>query len=320
MSKKSHARVKFPSNFKNQPPLVDSLILYKATLPTINWVSALEASSGITLAAIQGIGITAKGFDKLKDSNHQLSLNAMESRNNNSKPIVQHMEGGFQVIKTINAPDFGPLRFWGANVSIDGKINNPTNIIKQMAAFKIYSDYYATFIAGEAPIEFYQVKHEYIMANDVDAMTAANGFNTDALSFKAISENNTDLRNITWEDALDFLIKIYNVAKATFKDFYRELGLMGFDMSENALSHKDQISTALQGSQILVHGAIIGSVIENLNDFDVIIHPGEYLAKPPITFAANSIIAVKKGMSCFILENPDDVRIAKIRATVRRSR
>ncbi len=320
MAKKPHARVNFPSNFKKQTPLVEALIAYKAGLPVNNWIAALEVAVGRTLASVQTIANNAKVFDLAKDANHKLSMNEVEARDKILIPLVTRMEGGFQVIKAINKPDLAPIRLWGAVVTTGGRVEVPTDKVAQVAMFKLYSDKYATFAPGNAPIEFYQVKHGYIMATDALAAIASGIHNTSAIALQALSEDETEQRNTIWEPGLEFLVKVYNVGKATYADFFRELGIMGFDIAESAPTHKDQISTALQGAQVLVHGAIIGSVVENLENFDVLLHPGEILAKPPIILHANTITAVKKGMSSFIFENPDPTHIAKIRSTVRRSR
>ena len=320
MSRREHARIKFASSFKGQSKYLPKLVTYKSTLPTSNWMTPVETAYGMTLTEAVAILSTCIGYDNLKDSNKALSMNDFEARDKLSGPLMEHMDGGLQVIKTINEPDFGPVRLWGGDISVTGKMNTPTKFPDQMAQFLLYSNKYGTFATGTAPIEFYQVKHNYIMADDVTAMNSANAKDASAESLKSISENNTELRNNAWENALGLIIKLYNVAKATYRDFYRELGLMGFDMSENAPSHVDQISTANQLSQVGIHGAIIGSVIENLEDFKVIIHPGVTMSRPPIYLEGKSIIAVKQFMSQFIMENPDPVRKARIRSTVRRSR
>ena len=95
---------------------------------------------------------------------------------------------------------------------------------------------------------------------------------------------------------------------------------MGFVVVETPPTHKLQKSTALQNAHVLVHGAIIGSIIDNPNAWAVLIYPGLNMTKPPITLAANSSMAVGKGMSSFVMQNPDALRIAKITTMVRRSR
>lgn len=317
MAKKPHAAKKMASDFKSQITIPAKLQAYKGTLPPINWLYQYEIDSGVTIASIITRANNAKAFDGLKDLNHNLSMNDIESANKITVKLTERMGGGFQVVKKINAPDLGPVRLWGANVLVDGKVVIPANRAAQMDMFALYGAKYGSYGVGLAPIEYYQLKHKYIMADDLISMAAAVGFDASALSHKGISENNTELRNDQWAPGIEFLVKVYNLGKATYDGFFRELGLMGFTVSENAPTHKDQISTALQLSQILIHGAIIGSVLENPNDFDVIIHPGELLAKPPITFPANSLMAVKKGMSSFILENPNALKKAKLRVTVR---
>jgi len=61
-------------------------------------------------------------------------------------------------------------------------------------------------------------------------------------------------------------------------------------------------------------------VMENNEDFDIIINPGEVLGGTPIIFHAHTSMAVVKGMSSFIMENPDALKIAHIKVWVRRSR
>lgn len=318
MAKKAHARGKIPSNFKNQIKLPQKLFDYEAELGPNNWIDALELTSGKTLVQLLAKAASSKVFDDLKDENHNLSMNDVESATKITVPLTSRMGGGFQVVKKIEAPDLGPVRLWGANVLVSGEVVMPTNREDQMAMFALYGAKYGTYGVGLAPIEYYQLKHKYIMSDDLLAMTAANAFDISALNHKSISENNTELRNDEWADWIEFIVKIYNVGKATYEGFFRELGLMGFDIAESAPGHKNQTSTALQLSQVLIHGAIIGSVMENPNAFDVIIHPGSVLGHPPVTFPANSLMAVKKGMSQFILENPNALSKAKLKVTIRK--
>ncbi|MEI6817691.1 MAG: hypothetical protein WCL14_13865 [Bacteroidota bacterium] len=317
MTKPRHASGKFPSGFKGQTHLTDKIIEYKSTLPTSNWITALETTTGITLSAVHGFGVAAKVYDDSKDADHSSSMNEIELRNKLAMPLVTHMEGGFQVVKALNEPEFGVVREWGANISITGKITIPSNVIEQMDMFRLYANKYLSYSISPTPIDFYQAKHHYVMADDITDMGLVIGHDNSATDFKNLSENGTEMRNELWAPGIAFLVRLYNVGKATYTDFFRELGLMGFDMSESSPTHVEQISTALQSSQILIHGAIIGSVFENLNNFPIIIHPGEVMAKPPITLKAGELMAVKKGMSSFILENPDALNKAKIRVTVR---
>jgi hypothetical protein len=317
MAKKPHAAKKIVSDFKSQVKIPALLQAYKATLPAINWLSQYEIDSGVTISSIETLATNSIAFDGLKDLNHKFAMNDIESANKITVPLTSRMGGGFQVVKKINAPELGPVRLWGANVLVDGKVVMPTNRGEQMDMFALYGAQYGTYGVGLAPIEFYQLKHKYVMSDDLIAMAAAVGFDASALTYKGISENNTELRNEEWAPGIEFLVAVYNLGKATYSGFFRELGLMGFTISENAPSHKDQVSTALQSAQILIHGAIIGSVLENMNPFDVILHPGAVLGHPPITFPANSLMAVKKGMSQFILENPNALSKAKIHVTVR---
>ncbi len=318
MTKPKHARSNFPSGFKGQLFLAENIKIYKDSQPTPNWITAVETAQGLTIEAALALGVEAKVYDDAKDADHSSSMNEIELRNKLAMPLVHHMEGGFQVIKALNEPEYGPVRDWGANISINGKITVPSNVIEQMDMFLLYSNKYGTFAPSPTPIDFYQTKHSYVMADDVSDMGDVITHDSSATSFKNSSENGTEMRNETWSPAIELLVRIYNVGKATYTDFFRELGLMGFDMSESSPTHKDQISTALQLSQVLIHGAIIGSVFENLNSFPIIIHPGGVLGKPPFTLKAGELMAVRSGMSRFIMENPDPINKAKIRVTVRK--
>ena len=231
--------------------------------------------------------------------------------------FIFHMEGGFQYIKNYNPEVPLEAAAWGADISVTGKITMPSNPGNLLTMFKVYSDKHATYPLLTSPLHGYYIVKEWIMANDVLDYLAAVVYDTGAADTSDLSELNTEYRDTEWSLPLKDLIKLYNLAKVVYKDKYRLLPIMGFKVVSTPTTHHDQTSTALQLAHVLIHGAIIGSVIHNLNDFDVLIHPGREIGSSPKVLKANELMAVEKGMSEFVFENPDNLRIAKIISTIR---
>ena len=318
--KDKHARGGIPPGFLAQLDMLDKIIVYKSTLPLINWVGAFETAKSFTLSGIHGHGVTAKAFNTVKNNEYAQYLSDIENRDTILDILMENMMGGMQVLKAANSTNYPELLFWGAVITVDGKMTYPTDAPGKITMLKAYYDKWFTYGAGLSPIEFYNVKHSIVMSTDNTNRLAAKAFDDSAAANLATSVTNTELRNNEWETPLKQLVMLYNMAKATFVDYERELNLMGFILVESHPTYHLQKSSALQMSQTLVHGAIIGSVMENNEDFDIIINPGEVLGGTPIIFHAHTSMAVVKGMSSFIMENPDALKIAHIKVWVRRSR
>jgi hypothetical protein len=318
MAKKPHSHQNFASDFKGQTELFERVVLFKATLPPGNWLEVFMTSEEIDFTVDDLAKVAAIGFDNIKNTQAGIAHNEIQLRNRSMNPIISHMKGGFQFLKAANPTNYSKLSFWGAIISVNGKLTYPSRPEDKLDMFGVYAGKDGSYPVGTSPLQPYNTQNEIVMADDLDAMTAANLNVTNAFNAFNLSEENTMLRNRKWAPVLVDLVKIYNYAKAYYRNNSRSLGLMGFIIVATAPTHKVQKSTALQGAHVLIHGAIIGSIINNPNAWDVLIYPGKDMTKPPVTLKANTSMAVAKGMSSFVMQNPDALRIAKITTTVRK--
>ena len=318
MAKKPNSHQNFASDFKGQTELFDRIGVFRAGLPAGNWLDTFLTNNEIVWATDTLAETAAKGYDGIKNDQVNIAHNEIQLRNKNMNPILDHMKGGFQFLKTGNPSNYSQLSFWGAIISVNGKFTYPSKPEDLLTMFGKYSDKDGTYPIGTSPLLPYNTQNEIIMANDVIAMGDANTNVTNAFDAFNLSEANTMLRNNKWAPVLAHLVLIYNYAKTFYKNNPRALALMGFIVVATAPTHKVQKSTALQGAHVLIHGAIIGSIIDNPNAWDVLIYPGKDMTKAPVTLKANSMMAVVKGMSSFVMKNPDALRIAYITTTVRK--
>ena len=319
MAKKPLSHQIYPSDFKGQTELLARLIIFYATLPLVNFLSVFFESEGINLTDDAAIAVTAKGYNDIKNDEANNAHNEIQLRNNNLDIPFNHMKGGFQFLKTGNPTNYSQLTFWGGVISVNGKLSYPSKPSDKITMYGKYSDKDATYPGDTSPIRPYNTQNNIIMLQDNNMMADANTHNNNAENSFNTSEENTQLRNTEWSPVVVNLVKIYNYSKAFYKNNSRALGIEGFVVVETAPTHKNQKSTALQGDHVGVHGAIIGSILTNLENFDVWIIPGTDITKPPVILKANTSMAVVKGMSQFIFKNPNTLAIAKIMTTVRRT-
>lgn len=306
------------SDFIGQTNLLGRLDTYRTGLGVGNYLDAMFTNEGIVWADIMAAIPLAKAKNTLKLSFAASSHEKTDQRNKKSKLPLKHMKGGGQNLKSLRPSDKLSITVWGFPVLASGKINYPSKFSDMYIIWQAYFAKDATYGVGLSPIKPYNTRNTIVMADDNTAMIAAKGFDDGAGTDDAASIENTNLRNDIWADPLTVITKVYNLIKTTNVDNERELGVAGFRVAGNPPGHKNQNSKALQESQVLIHGAIIGSIAYNNNAFDCWYIKGKDPLGAKIPFPKNSAIAVTKGMSQFIIGNDNALQIAKFVVTVRK--
>jgi len=306
------------SNFLGQIDLLGRIDTYKTGLGAGNYIETMLTNEGIVWTNIMAAIPLAKAKNTLKLSFAAASHNDIEQRNSKSKGPLSHMLGGGQNLKSINPSNVGSISGWGFPVLASGKIKYPSKFSDMYVIWQAYFAKDGTYGVGLSPIQPYNTANKIVMGDDNVLMLAAKGFDDSFITDDASSVANTALRNGIWEIPLGVIVKIYNLIKTTNKSAQTVLGLAGFKVAANAPGHRNQTTKAMQTDSTLVHGAIIGSVAYNNNNFDCWYIKGTNPLGTKIPFPKNSAIAVTKGMSQFIFGNPNALEIAKILVTVRR--
>ncbi len=319
MIKKPYSHVEMQSDFLGQFDLAKALLVFKAAQPVGGFFDIFLAGESIDIPAIIAKGVLAKGFDDIKIAKLDDAHISIQSRNHQMGPIIPHMKGAFQFLKESSPSAFANLTYWGADPTVTGRFRYPTNPHLMLAMYKKFWDKDHSYPGITSPIHNYNIEQEIDMTVDGNRYTAAKGNDDDAANEFSLSEQNTQLRNNKWAPCLIDLLKIYHFLKAYYGGNTQKMRKAGFIILQTPPTHKKQKSKALQLGHVGIHGAIIGSIAYNPNDFAIILIPGTDIEGEAITFPAHSAMAIAPGMSRFIFKNPDALRIAEMTVMIRKT-
>ncbi len=313
------ARKGIASDFRSQTTQYDKFKVYVDLLPVGHWLLVFLDNNSIVVDDDIALGVEAIAFDDAKNLDKAIAMNSIERRNALANPIFSSMKEGFQVIKAGTPGVYDNVRLFSGIITDNGRFIYPTSFPDLSLLWGKYYHKNGTYALGLSPAYPYYHENDINISLQNDDVILAMIADNNADINTTNSEDNTEQRNEKWSGPLENLVKIYNFCKAVLIKTPRKLGLMGFEIIETPPGHKLQKSTALQEEHRLIHGAIIGSIITNLNDFEILIYPGPDMLKVPHILKAGEVMAVKKGMSEFILYNPNPLELAKISVTVRKA-
>jgi hypothetical protein len=311
---------RIPSGFRDQVKLQKTLRDWWAGLPAVNVLTPLLISEGIDMDADAAVGVVVLGLDDSKTAKEHAQHQETELRDKDYDAIVKNMLGGFQFLKHLNPSNKVFVGGWGAPVLVDGAIHYPPEFAAMMLIFNNYYEKDHSYAVPTSPLQPYNTLNNIDMAVDFGKMGDAITHNTNMGTYAGQAHNFTETRDTDWEPVLKNIIKIYNYLKALYINNVRALEIAGFVVVKSPPSHVVQTSTALQSENVRVHGAVRGTILYNLENFDVFIVKGQDPLGTQTRLAANSAMAIEKGMSVFYLINPDPLKIAKIHTTVSKSR
>ena len=311
---------RLPSDIRLQVALQKFIRDYWFGLPPINELTDLLNNEGIDLDVDLAKGILTLGFDDTKTTNEHASHQETELRNQDYDFFIPHMESGLQFLKKANPSNPLYIGGWGAPVVAGGAIHYPPAFADMMLIYKAYHDKDASYTLSPSPLHFFNLDNEIDMTVDEGKYDSANTHDGLKTTYASAAHIATEDRDDEWDQPLKNIVKIYNYLKSLHHNNVRQLELWNFVVVKSPPHHVDQKSTALQSSHVKVNGAVRGTILYNLENFDVFIVKGSNIDGTQIRLAANSAMAIEKGMSVFYLINPDPLKIAKIQTTVIRSR
>ncbi len=129
--------------------------------------------------------LTSKGIDLDKDliecnkaiNNNKLFLAAekrshklCQQRNTLMKPIMKHLRGSFQFLKSLFTPSFKELGDWGGTITVNGKINYPSGTESRIILFNLMKAKHDSYTISPSPLLAYLTESKIDLEID-----AANG-------------------------------------------------------------------------------------------------------------------------------------------------
>jgi len=116
------ARIAYPTDFSGQTALLRTIIAQVKKDGTAGPLVAMLAKKGIDLVKDKAACTTAITKNKLFLAAEKNSQDLCQQRNTLMKPIMKHLRGAFQFLKSNLSPNLKAVGDWGATILISGKI------------------------------------------------------------------------------------------------------------------------------------------------------------------------------------------------------
>jgi hypothetical protein len=302
------AHVDYPTDFLGQTILLGNIITQVG----------LDGPDG-PLAAM----LVSKGIDLTKDNtacaaaiiNNNLFLTAAKSskkfcqqRNTLMKPIMKHLRGSFQFLKSLFTPNFKALGNWGATITTTGKINYPSGTQARVDLFMLMKEENDSYTTPPSPLL------PFLTQNTINLDTDATNGATALLRHQSFTTANTkaedyrELRDNGWANPLinihvigDFLMKFFIGNQQAAGDY-------GFNIVNEAEEEKERILNMNTGESKTYQQVKLGSSIGNTGDGSIFIYKGKKVAGEPLEIKAGETIIATKGYAIFSANNPSSTK------------
>ncbi|MEI6628368.1 MAG: hypothetical protein WCN27_03070 [Alphaproteobacteria bacterium] len=273
---------------------------------------AILAKRGIDLIKDKEACETAIANNTLFLAAEKNSQDLCEQRNKLMKPIMKHLRGSFQNLKSILKPTFKAVGGWGATILTSGKIIYPKSTqarVNLLMKMKAKNDSYTTF---PSPLQPYLTKNNISLATD--ATNASLALITQN-ALKASINNSENLRQERDNGFAKSLIDIHFIGaflKRLYSGETKKLGIYGYVVVGSKLATKRRTIKIIFGGIKLNKRIAIGDTIENMADADVYLYSGKTINGNPVLLKAGTKWIVAKGFSTISIQNLSSTITAKL--------
>ena len=222
------------------------------------------------------------------------SENARQQRDVLFSPIFHRTKSIIQFLKSFYTPNYKALTQWGITVVASGKIIYPTAVLDQIKLFKKIKETNNSYPPISNPLTNYLTTNNINLATDALIAAKASIHNTQYQDLKTQSEIKTKQRDQLKQSVQAHLRLIGNYLKKLYGNNTKQLGLWGFEIDDNILTHKIRTTKLKPGKKITIKGAIIGGNFTNIGKYDISIYKGLHATGTPIIVSTTQSISIPK--------------------------
>ena len=228
------------------------------------------------------------------------------------KPVMKHIRGEFQFLKSLYSPFVKNISLWGGSITNSGKIIYPKNIYAQVDLLKDIKTQHDSYTTPASPLSIYLTQHTISLV--IDTTNGANAVikDTDALAAMRSSENFRELRDKGWSRPLKNIHAIVNFLRKLYVENAKTLGDYGIVVVDGIHLAKEKTIIIEEGGNRVNIITKIGSTVRNDSDFAIHIYKGKKILGKYLTLLPGELFLVAKGYSALSVENTSKLKKATI--------
>lgn len=260
-------------------------------------------------------GEKALAYHESFDAATKDSQNYCEQRNNLLKPLVKHIRGAFQFLKTQFGVNFKEISEWGGTINNNGKITYPTKSAKMQAMFLKLKEKNDSYSNDESPLLPYLVKNGIDLNVDATKYAEAVALNTSFEDADKEAGILVEKRNQTWKNPKTNIGKIGAFLMKFYTTENKMLSKYGFVLVSSIKKIKVRNLKVAIGSYAMNKRVAIGDTVGNMGNTDIYLFAGKDITAKKILLLAGKKWIVAKGYSTLSFFNPSITTIGKITLT-----
>ncbi len=245
----------------------------------------------------------------------KVGQNYCEKRNNLLKPLMKHMRGAFQFLKTQFDVNFKEIGEWGGKINNNGRITYPTKTAKMQAMFLKLKEKNDSYSDDESPLLPYLVKQGIDLNVDSTNFAKAVALNTSFEDADKEAGILVEKRNQTWKKPKTNIRKIGAYLMKFYTIENKMLGKYGFVVVSIVKKVKVRNLKVAIGCYAMNKRVAIGDTVGNMGNTDIYLFAGKDITAKRILLLAGKTWIVAKGYSTLSFFNPSTTTIGKVKLT-----
>ncbi len=257
---------------------------------------------------------TVKTMDISRSLLFKQSSNFTQLRNLEIAPVIAHLKGEVQFLKSIYSNNTKELGNWGITVEDPNKIVYSNNFDTIAATAKTFFTKHLGFAVGKSPLLPYLTQNKIDVTVDKAAIETAIEYNEQAITATTQSENITQLRNILWGPTVTHLKGVGNYLMNFYGNNQKGCGEYGY-VVDNSVAKPKIVKTSIKLlDKTTLKGLVIGGTITNEGTEDIHLYKGLTTNGNPIILKPGEKYGIAKGFSAVTVSNPSNLIAAKVSA------
>jgi len=297
------AHIDYPTDFLGQTVLLGNIIAQVALDGPDGPLVAMLASQNINLIKDNTACKTAITNNTLFLKAQKSGQNFCQQRNNLMKPIMKHLRGSFQFLKSLFQPEFKALGSWGATISDSSKITYPKGTQNRVDLFMLMKVKNDSYTITPSPLQPYITQNSINLGTDATNGGIALAKNDSFSQAQKKAQNYRQKRDKGWAKSLADMRSIGNFLVILFSNNTKALGEYGFVVVDEVPADKKRIIDMKMRERKLQVKVKIGSTLSNTGKTDFYIYKGKLIEGIFIVLAAGKSMIVGKGYSLFSVIN-----------------
>lgn len=300
------ARIIYPEDFLRQTVLLQSIKAKHDADGPASVLLAFLTQQGIDLVADTTARTNASTKEGVRMALKTEAEDMREKRDLFFKPVMKHLRDYFQFLKAFYKPNFAEVGYWGANITVTGRIVYPPSFLNRLQMADNFFTKYDSYDPNPTPLDPYLTQHGLTIAADVEQAGFARDSNDLFTQLSAEAEDATQDRNNLWNPVMGhirkiggFLIKLYNTNP-------RELGYYGFIVDESPRAPKQVKSKVLLLGQVTATSLVIGGTFKNIGSIPLTVYKGSTASGEGVVVLPGEMYGIAAGFSTITVKNLSD--------------